>query len=282
MLREVIDAAPSFAKPAEDLGYLLRAALAARRTPCPSSSAQRRLDPSLERAWFNLGKALAMLGRGKEADAAFEKCFELSPERRHMALAAEHQKEGRLEEAERMYRRVLRDNPRNVDALRLLALIAIEADHAGRCRAAAAGAIEIAPDFLLAILDLGPAAQGPGPLRRGDRRASTARSRSSRTQPQAHFLRAATLARASFTPEAIAAYRHCLELQARARRRAARPRPRAEGRRRLRRCGRLVQRLHAPGAGLRRDLLEPRKSQDLPLRRRDGRRDGKAHRLPRR
>ena len=87
-----------------------------------------RLDPSLERAWFCLGKALAQLGRGKEADDAFEKSFALSPERRDMALAAEHQKEGRLEEAERLYRRVLGQNPKNVDALRLLALIAIQAE----------------------------------------------------------------------------------------------------------------------------------------------------------
>ena len=106
LLREVIEAAPSFAKPAEDLGYMLvqtgRAADA-----LPFLERATRLDPSLERAWFSLGKALAQLGRGKEADAAFEKSFALSPERRDMALAAEHQKEGRLEEAERLYRRVL-------------------------------------------------------------------------------------------------------------------------------------------------------------------------------
>ena len=207
-LRAVIDAAPSFAKPAEDLGYLL---LRQNRPgdALPLLERATRLDPTLERAWFSLGKALALLGRGKDADAAFEKSFALSPERRLMAHAAEHQKEGRFEEAEQIFRRVLQDNPRNVDALRLLALLAMRADRSDDAETLLQRAIEIAPDFLLALLDLGR-------LRREQDRFEEALECFDRvialepSQPQAHFLRAATLARASFTPEAIAAYRDCL------------------------------------------------------------------------
>ena len=223
-LRKVIASAPAFAKPAEDLGYLLvstgRAADA-----LPFLERAVDLDPSLERAWFNLGKALAMLGRGREADAAFEKSFALSPDRRDMALAAEHQKFGRLEEAERMYRRLLRDNPRNVDALRLLAQIASGTGHAGDAEQLLQEALRHAPDYLLAILDLGQ-------LYKDEDRFAEAIAcfdRAIALEPnrvQAHLRRAATLARASFTPEAVAAYRHCLELQAQARRRDARPRAR--------------------------------------------------------
>jgi len=212
-LRKVIEAAPEFAKPAEDLGYLLvstgRAADA-----LPFLERATRLDPLLERAWFNLGKALAILGRGREADAAFEKSFELSPERKDMALAAEHQKEGRLEEAERLYRRVLRDNPRHVDALRLLAQIASGAGHSEDAEHLLQEAIRIAPDFVLAILDLGK-------LYKEDDRFAEAIGCFERAivlepnRVQANFMRAGTLARASFTPEAIAAYRHCLELRPR-------------------------------------------------------------------
>ena len=210
-LREVVADAPSFAKPAEDLGFLLvqsgRPAEA-----LPFLERATRLDPSLERAWFTLGKALALLGRGKEADVAFEKCFERSPERRIMALAAEHQKEGRLDEAERLYRRVLRDNPRNVDALRLLALIAVNADRPDDAELLLQQAIDIAPDFMQAILDLGR-------IRKEQDRYGEALECFDRAialepaQPQAHYLRAATLARASFTHEAIAAYRECLKLR---------------------------------------------------------------------
>ena len=71
-LRDVIALAPTFAKPHEDLGYLL---VQANRPAdaLPLLERATRLDPSLERAWFTLGKALALLGRGKDADAAFEK-----------------------------------------------------------------------------------------------------------------------------------------------------------------------------------------------------------------
>ena len=171
-----------------------------------------RLDPSLERAWFCLGKALAQLGRGKEADVAFEKSFELSPERRLMAIAAEHQKDGRLQEAEQLYRRVLRDNPRNVDALRLLALLATGADRPDDAEALLLEAIGIAPDFLLALLDLGQ-------LRREQDRFAEALECFDRVialepgQPQAHYQRAATLARASFTEESIEAYRRLLAIR---------------------------------------------------------------------
>ncbi|HEX9707802.1 MAG TPA: sulfotransferase [Steroidobacteraceae bacterium] len=211
ILRDVVAAAPTFAKPHEDLGFLL---VQANRPAdaLPFLERATRLDPSLERAWFTLGKALALLRRGPESDAAFEKCFALSPERRLMALAAEHQKEGRIEEAERLYRRVLRDSPRNVDAMRLLALIAVKVDHADDAENLLEHAISIAPDFLMAILDLGR-------LRKDQDRYGEALECFDRaialdpSQPQAHYLRASTLARASFTREAVDSYRQCLKLR---------------------------------------------------------------------
>jgi len=211
MLRQVTEQAPTFAKPHEDLGFLLvqqgRAGEA-----LPFLERATHLDPKLESAWFTLGKALAVLGRGAEADQAFERCFELSPERRMMAHAAEHQKEGRLEEAERLYRQVLREHPRNVDAMRLLAAIAANAGHADEAERLLERAISIAPDFLSAILDLGR-------LRKEQDRFTEALESFDRAialepdNPQAHFLRGATLAPAAFTYEAIAAYEKCLELK---------------------------------------------------------------------
>jgi tetratricopeptide (TPR) repeat protein len=210
-LRETIDAAPTFAKPHEDLGFLL---VQANRPAdaLPFLERATRLDPTLDRAWFTLGKALALVGRGVDADAAFEKSFALSPERRLMAHAAEHQKEGRLEEAERLYRRVLRQNPRNVDAMRLLALIAVQADRPDEAEVLLDRAIEIAPDFVLAILDRGR-------IQKEQDRFAEALASFDRaialdpSHPPAHFQRAGTLARASFTREAIDGYRECLRLR---------------------------------------------------------------------
>ena len=127
------------------------------------------LDPTLESAWFTLGKALAVLGRGADADQAFERCFALSPERRLMALAAEHHKEGRLKEAEQLYRRVLRQRPRNVDAMRLLASIALKAGRADEAEQLLERAISVAPDFLAALLDLGRLRKEQDRLCRGAR-----------------------------------------------------------------------------------------------------------------
>ena len=210
-LLQVIAEAPTFAKPQEDLGHLLvkqNRALEA----LPYLERATHLDPKLENAWFTLGKALAMLGRGTEADRAFEQCFALSPERRLMALAAEHQKEGRLDEAEHLYRRILRHNPRNVDALRLLSLISLKAGRDGEAESLLEKAISLAPDFLLAILDLGR-------LRKDQDRYGEALECFDKAialdpaSAQAYYLRGSTLAPASFTQEAIEAYEKCLKLR---------------------------------------------------------------------
>jgi tetratricopeptide (TPR) repeat protein len=211
VLREVIGQAPTFAKPHEDLGHLLiqqdRPAEAV-----PLLERATHLDPKLENAWFALGKALAVLGRGAEADLAFEKCFALSPEKRLMALAAEHHKENRPGEAELLYRRILRHNPRNVDALRLLALISLDAGRDAEAESLLQRALSLAPDYLAAVLDLGR-------LRKDQDRYGEALECFDRAlamdggNAQTHHLRGGTLAAAAFTHEAIAAYEKCLELR---------------------------------------------------------------------
>lgn len=210
-LRQAITEAPTFAKPHEDLGHLLVQKNRAQEA-VPLLERATYLDPGLEKAWFTLGRALVLAGRGAEADAAFERSFELSPERRLMALAAEHQKEGRYDEAEHLYRRVLRHNPKNVDALRLLALVAARAERADEAETLLEKAIALAPDFIAAIIDLGR-------LRKEQDRYGEALEcfdRAIAADPgnvQALYLRGATLAPASFTQEAIDAYQKCLALR---------------------------------------------------------------------
>jgi tetratricopeptide (TPR) repeat protein len=211
ILGQVIAQAPTFAKPHEDLGHLLLQQNRAGEA-LPHLQRATHLDPSMESAWFTLGKALATLGRGPEADQAFERSFALSPERRLMALAAEHQKEGRLTEAEQLFRRVLRHNPRNIDALRLLALIVVKAGREAEAEGLLQRAISLAPDFLSAILDLGQ-------IRKEQDRYAEALECFDRAiaidpaNAQAHYLRGATLAPAAFTDEAIEAYERCLALR---------------------------------------------------------------------
>src|SRR4029434_7902712 len=79
-LLQAIAHAPTFAKPHEDLGYLLvqqdRAAEA-----LPYLERATHLDPKLEKAWFTLGKALAMLGRGGGAGQGLRRRLCVSPGR---------------------------------------------------------------------------------------------------------------------------------------------------------------------------------------------------------
>lgn len=212
-LRETIRLAPAFAKPREDLGFVL---LELGR-PGDAAEVLReaiRLDPRLELAHFNLGKALARLGFGREADDAFEKSFQLNPERGRLARAAEQQQKGNVEDAERLYRRVLHDNPENVDALRMLGRIALRAGRNADAELLFRRAVRHAPDFAGAIMDLGRV------LKEQSRFAEAIDcfNRVIEIEPgnaQAWFQLAGALAPAALTYRAVDAYRKALELKPR-------------------------------------------------------------------
>jgi tetratricopeptide (TPR) repeat protein len=209
-LRQAIQLAPSFAKPHEDLGHLL----VEKGEPEEAAGILRkatRLDPSLDHAFFNLGKALAMLGEGKEADEAFEQSFELNPERKNLALAAEHQKEGRWDEAEQLYREVLRSNPTNVDAMRLLGNVTLQTGRIYQAERLFRRAVANAPDYVLAQIDLGCALKKQSRLEE----AIDQFRQAILLEPdnvQAHYLLGSTLSIAAQTYQAVEAYQKVLEL----------------------------------------------------------------------
>jgi Flp pilus assembly protein TadD len=99
-LRHTMQLAPNFAKPWGDLGQLLLETRRAQEAVDVLEEAVR-LDARDGDAWFHLGKARAVLGRGRAADEAFEQSFELNPARAVLAQAAEHQHAGRWAEARR-------------------------------------------------------------------------------------------------------------------------------------------------------------------------------------
>lgn len=209
-LRRAIALAPSFAKPHEDLGLLL---VQQRRNDEAEEILRRavRLDPELEQAHFQLGRALLANGKSAEADEAFERCFALNPEKGRLAEAARLHRTGKVEEAERLYRRVLRDNPKNVTALRLLGVIAMQSGHPENAEELLTRAVSLAPDFTGAIIDLGRLHQDQHRLADAIecfRKAVATDPRSS----QAHYLLAAALAPAARTAEAAASYQRAIDL----------------------------------------------------------------------
>jgi len=210
VLRNVIDLTPTFAKPYDDLGTLLLQQQRA-EDAIPLLEKAARLDPKLESAHFQLGKALAAVGRGPEADAAFERSFALSPSRGMMARAAEHHKAGRLEEAEQLCRRVLQKEPRHVDALRMLGLIAAAAGDLDEAEKLLRQAIDVAPDHVGAMFELGRVLKE---LERPDD-AIAIYQQLIKLQPdnhRAHYRLAGALAPAALNEQSAAAYRRCLEL----------------------------------------------------------------------
>ncbi len=210
-LREAIDMAPTFAKPHEDLGYLLLETNRAQEA-VQSLKEATRLDPESASAFYTLGRAFTAVGKQRRADVAFEKAFGLDPQRKKLAMAAELHKRGKYPEAERIYRRLLQENPRNVDAMRLLAGVASAQGLPEEAESLLRRAIAVAPDFALAHLDLGN-------LMKDQQRFEEAIecfSKTAELHPHSgkpHYLHGAALAEAGRTYDAVDAYRKAIEVQ---------------------------------------------------------------------
>ena len=119
-VRTALALRPRFAPLLEDLGGILE--LRGRPEEAVASYQEGlKLDPRLPHAGKKLGQVLAALGRGPEADKALESWFEQDPDRVPVALALDHLKAGRREEAIATLSKALRANPDNVDAMHTLA-----------------------------------------------------------------------------------------------------------------------------------------------------------------
>jgi tetratricopeptide (TPR) repeat protein len=115
------------------------------------------LTPDNPAAHRDLAMAYKTLGRREEAEKALDESFELDPERRELVMAAQHQQDGEFGKAEAICRNILRRDPRNVNATRMLGTLARDL---GKPRLAARmfrNAVNLAPDFFGARMDLAKA-----------------------------------------------------------------------------------------------------------------------------
>ncbi len=209
-LKRTVELAPTFAKPHEDLGFVLLE-LNKPHEAIEALEKATRLDPKLNMAFLNLGKALAAVGKGKDADAAFEESFELSPEHKLLAKAIECLQENQFEEADRITREIIRINPGNVEALRLMGRMAERQNRIGIAERQYRRALEIAPDYTGVIVDLAKL------LRDDDRfeEAIACFRQAIEMEPENarfHDLLANALAPAALTYEAIEAHQKAIEL----------------------------------------------------------------------
>jgi tetratricopeptide (TPR) repeat protein len=154
-LRFAISLSPDFAPLHEDLGGVL-AVQGSLDDAIGTLEAAIRLDPQRPTAHKKLGQVLAAAGRGPEADEAFEAFFEKDPARGKVAIGLDHIKAGRVDDAIKTLRDILRENPDNVDAMRFLAM-AYQRKKTNQSDAEALlrRALQIAPDFAAVSLSLG-------------------------------------------------------------------------------------------------------------------------------
>ena len=157
-LRRVTQQYPEFAKAHEELG---NARLAMEQPDEALFCFERavQINPQSASAYMKLAMTLSMLGRSKEADQAYEASFKLEPNRKALVQAAEHQRAGNWKEAEKIYREVLRLDPDNVDAMRLLATVAAQTNQYGDAVVLLRRAVELKPAFIGAWNDLSVALQ---------------------------------------------------------------------------------------------------------------------------
>ncbi|MDJ0906747.1 MAG: sulfotransferase [Woeseiaceae bacterium] len=152
-LRDVISRRPEIPKAVRELGN----ALIAQGKGDEAIRCYKRvieLTPDNPAAHRDLAMAYKTLGKREQAEAALDESLELDPERRELVLAMQHQNDGEYGKAEIICREILRRDPRNVNATRMLGTLARDT---GKPRLAARmlrNAVKLAPEFYGARLDL--------------------------------------------------------------------------------------------------------------------------------
>jgi len=155
VIRRVLELKPQFAAAHEDLGGIL---VAGKRYEDGIASLRTalHLDPQLQVARKRLGEALSAVGRTSEADVTLEAWFAQDAGRAQVAIALDHLRAGRKNDAIKTLRTVLRVDPDNVDALRHLAQIYLNDErHQSDAEAMLRRVLALAPGYADAWAMLG-------------------------------------------------------------------------------------------------------------------------------
>lgn len=210
-LERAVALAPGHPRAWEERG---RALLQLRRADEAVDSLQRAagLDPASVSTRRRLAQALLVQGKGEEADALLGREFDDSPLGRLLLQAASHQRAGRMRESEPLLRRALELQPRDVNALRMLARVADEAERPGEAERLLRRVISLAPDFDDARLDLARVLKQRDKVEQAVDATTEVVQRSPRN-PLAHYLHASMLALTRRYDDAVAAYRESIRLR---------------------------------------------------------------------
>ena len=107
-------------------------------------------NPKHAGAWRTLGDQLHAAGDEDESRKAYEQHLQASTRHPELIEAAAHLRTGKVGKAERLVRGVLRKDPLDVNAIRMLAEIGIRIGHLEDAQNLLQRCLELAPDFNLA------------------------------------------------------------------------------------------------------------------------------------
>jgi Flp pilus assembly protein TadD len=108
------------------------------------------IDPAHAGAWRTLGDQLSAAGRTADAEDAYERHLSLSTRHPELRNAAAFLRKGNLANAERLTREVLRKDPTDVVAIRMLATIGAKLGQLEDAAHLLERCLELAPDFHVA------------------------------------------------------------------------------------------------------------------------------------
>ena len=176
-----------------------------------------RLDPDRPRITEKIDRAKAMQIELRKLQQVAEKDRSATPKPRmsfedEMAQALEHQEADRNQEAEDIYRSILKKDPNHVEAARLLARIAMDHERYGEAEIFLTHALQNAPDYARAWVDLVNAQQQQDKYDEATKSALEL-LRITPDSPESHMMYAGVIGSAGRHEEAIMAYEKAIALE---------------------------------------------------------------------
>ena len=124
-LARLHEAMPEYGRAWQEAGHLARKSGNSGQAVSAYRKATR-YNPALEASWRALADLLAAEGNTQEAQSALMQAQRISDLPRELVAVSHHLHEGRLLRAEEICRHYLKRNPRDVEGMRLLAMIGIK------------------------------------------------------------------------------------------------------------------------------------------------------------
>ena len=154
ILQSVNELEPTFARPHEDLGLLY---LNQNKPEAAVDCFERAtaLDASQASAFRGLSTALQQCGRQDEAQATLNKYLALAPTHDSISQARSLHADGESQHAESICEDILKREPENSGALRMLAIIASDNEQHVVAEGLLRRILKLAPDSIAAISELG-------------------------------------------------------------------------------------------------------------------------------